>query len=77
MDNDYIDYMSTAKRGLHTETHTVSVHLFDNWTEKVQIVRDNVNYDIPEYATVYARYNDTTNETEIRFTWTTIEKGII
>ena len=77
MSNDYIDYMSTAKRGMHTETHTVSVQMFDDWTEKVQIVRDNIIYDIPEYAAVYARYNKTTNETEIRFTWTTIEKGII
>lgn len=77
MDNDYIDYISNAKRGMHTETHTVSLHLFNDWTERVQVVRDNVLYKIPVYAAVYARYNKTTNETEIRFTWSTIEKGIV
>lgn len=77
MSTEYNDYILAVRRGGHTEAHTVSLHLFNDWTEKTQIVRDNVLYDIPEYAAVYARYNKTTNETEIRFTWTTIEKGIV
>ena len=75
--SDYNDYIIDVRRGTHTETHIISLHLFNDWTQKVQVVRENVIYDIPEYAAVYARYNDITNETEIRFTWTTFEKGII
>lgn len=77
MNNDLGEFMLGFRRGQHTETHTVSIHMFNDWTEKVQVVRDQVLYDIPEYAAVYARYNKTTNETEIRFTWSTIEKGIV
>lgn len=77
MCNELDEFMLDSRRGQHTETHTVSLYLFNDWTERVQVVRNNITYDIPEYAAVYARYNKITNETEIRFTWSTIEKGIV
>lgn len=67
------DFLLDVRRAGHTETHTVSMHLFNDWTERVQIVRSNSLYNIPDNAVVYARYNPATNETEIHFTWTTID----
>ena len=77
MANEYIDYILDIKTGMHTETHTISIHLFNDWTQKANIVRENVCYEIPASASVYARYNKATNDTEIRFTWYTITKDII
>ena len=66
-----------VKRSQYTATHIVTIFMMNDWTLRADSCKTLSDIPIPEYAAVYARYNKTTNETEIRFTWSTIEKGIV
>lgn len=51
--------------------------MMNDWTARAAECRDLSDINIPEYAAVNAEYDPHKNETTIRFTWSTIEKGII
>lgn len=45
-----------------------------DWTGRYKPIMEE--YKIPEYAAKLIRYNPITDETVLKFTWTTIEEGI-
>ena len=58
----------------YTITHTETITMAHDWTVRYKPIMDE--FKIPEYAAKLIRYNTITDETVLKFTWTTIEKGI-
>lgn len=54
-------------------THTRHIIKGNDWQYTYDEIRKI--YKIPSYAAMDISYNKTTNETLLKFTWTTIERG--
>lgn len=55
-------------------THTETIIMINDWSFKYDCIMKE--YNIPSYAARDIHYDAFTNETLLKFTWTTIEKGI-
>lgn len=58
----------------HNMTHTEIIKMDNDWTYRYDCIMKEFN--IPTYAARVVTYNPRNNETVLKFTWTTIEKGI-
>lgn len=72
-----IEYNQDVVKSTYTTTNIYIVIMLNDWTARAAECRDLAEIYIPEYAAVNAEYNPNKNETHIRFTWSTIEIGII
>ena len=63
------------KSRTYTMTHTETIIMNNDWSFKYDCIMKE--YNIPSYAARALSYNVLTNETLMKFTWSTIEKGII
>ena len=63
------------KSRTYTMTHTETIIMNNDWSVKYDCIMKE--YNIPSYAARDISYNVLTNETLMKFTWSTIEKGII
>lgn len=63
------------KSRTYTMTHTETIIMNNDWSFKYDCIMKE--YNIPSYAARDISYNVLTNETLMKFTWSTIEKGII
>lgn len=73
----YNEYIYDVSRGVHHEQHVVIVYMTHDWSNRVYIIREHINVEIPSYANIETSYDSINDETRICFKWLTIEKGII
>lgn len=55
-------------------THTETIIMYNDWSFRYECIMKE--YNIPSYAARDIHYNAFSNETILKFKWTTIEKGI-
>lgn len=75
--NEYIEYIENVSRGVHQEQHTVLVSMQHNWTDRIDVIKEHINMNIPSYAEITASYNEFFDETLVCFKWATTENDII
>lgn len=56
-------------------THTETIIMYNDWSYRYDCIMKE--YNIPSYAARNIQYDPQRNETTLKFTWSTIEKGII